>query len=261
MEKVKYVFIDPGTTNLGLVFLSLNNGVVKMTKHTVSIGRRDIFKQISVLDSLIKSIDTPLYIYSEANCFKSAPSFSNDLAAVMGAIDAYFAVKYTLKIGDVYSESIFADTLKQILHLAGNPKAKEIVKRAFIEVSEYFNCTYHESDAFCVGAMLVTRNSKQHDKDLVEYCQLFLDYVDRIRESYNTCDHTANPNPSDIVQSGGDEEPKSNNVLVKRSRKRGVRKVQKSTNNSSQIRRDYKRHTRAQHKRNCIHSPPRDEDQ
>lgn len=249
MDNVKYIFIDPGLANFGLVLLSTKNGTVTVRKMTIDIGK-NVMDEMTAIEKLITGLDLPVYVYSEENFFQKSPNLSNDLAVAVSCLEAFLIMKFNLKNGDMVSSSIMATNLKQRLKLIKNDNAKKIIQQAFLNVTDFKKCTFHESDAFCAGAVLVSQDSKQHNKDIVELCELFLYYVDQLRQSPHVEDNPTNAKSPDRVQPSRAKKPKSDDVPRVRNRRPRVRTVQKSTNNTSQIGRYHKWYTSAKHKRN-----------
>lgn len=232
MQNVSYVFVDPGTTNFGIVLMAVNGkDDIDYRKYTLCIKDGDIYEEVVILKKIIASVKAPVYLYYEENSFPQKPSFSNKLAGMIGACEATLITSFNLQSHEIFSKGIPAITLKTALGLRSDDKAKKIINQAFTTVTPFDKATLHESDAFCAGALIVLENSKDpsvgHHQDVIDICQLFWDNVSEIRKSHYPEDRSKPTEPQRAIQSRRAHTPKAHALVRSTPLKRptGLRKI------------------------------------
>lgn len=184
MQKVQYIFCDPGTANFGMVLMKFVLGKVEVYNRTLNFNK-SVFSELHQLKEHILSVEKPLKVFLETNHFRNNPALTHDLATVTASLQAFLLIHFSLAPGEleVYERSSLC--ISRELGIPKNTERndkKHIVTEAFKRVFKTkIAPTNHEADAFAAGAVIITSNKDlKVEKNLRTISETFLENVDEI---------------------------------------------------------------------------------
>lgn len=191
MENVEYVFVDPGTTHLGIVLMKFKDNEVIVRKETLQVTM-DLASVDNALSPICKSCSDDLIMFFEDNHFMNSPDLTKKLSVVCAYVECFFVNLNKWNIAGMRTYHMLSSHIsrKYNLNQLGRNKKKEVMKNAFLQTFGLTSCTDHEADAFAAGAAIVKWKpgqfdySKDFDKKLKDLTEIFYDYVRFSLNSY-----------------------------------------------------------------------------
>ncbi len=189
--KAKYIFVDPGVRNLGILFLGFTNNKVQLSNHTLdcSNGR---FQEIANLDKYVADVEKPFYFFVETNYFANQPELTKKINTTLGALQFYLIDRFKLGPKDFHYYETPATAIAQYYSLTGDrQRKKEVILKAFHLTFKAREVSYHEADAFAAGVCIILNNSKvEVESNLRELALIFDWNVRQISQSDSSKNNT-----------------------------------------------------------------------
>lgn len=184
--KAKYIFVDPGIRNLGVLIIGFVNNKVQLANRTIdcSSGR---FQEITELDKYVSEIEKPFYFFVETNYFRENPEITKKINTTIGALQFFLIDRYKLGAKDIIFHEKPAKAVAQFYGLIGDRQwKKSVINQAFHLTFKAREVTNHEADAFAAGACIILQDSSiEVEKDLRELAEIFQENVRKISQSDN----------------------------------------------------------------------------
>lgn len=186
----KYVFVDPGVRNLGILFVGFANKKIQLSNHTIDCSDNN-FNEIQKLDESLIGLERPFYFFVETNYFKENPEQTKKINTNLGALQFFLIDRYKLGPTDFLYHEKPAMAIAQFFNLTGNPGMKKrVILRAFNETFKASGVSVHEADAFAAGACIILMNSNlEVEQDLRDLAQIFEKNVRELSQLNNTANN------------------------------------------------------------------------